>query len=145
MDSNEYVQYNRFIMKNKNVRLIHLYIAVALVGVFFVFRKAGCCSIPHLEIDPLRAGVYYTGTQFEVENRNDYNWTDVIISINGKKSIGYVFKTRVMPPGETLTIGAANFCDSRGTRFNPFTQKPLEVWVYANTPHGLSIDIREWK
>ena len=63
-----------------------------------------------------QASVNFTGTQFVVTNKNDFNWERVEIIVNEK----YRYKAGGMKAGSTYEIGAGQFTDRKNVRFNPF-------------------------
>jgi len=74
-----------------------------------------------------QAGVNFTGTQFVITNKNDFDWERAEIIINEK----YRYEAGVMKAGSTYEIGAGQFTDSKNVRFNPFEIKPAEIRIYV--------------
>lgn len=93
----------------------------------------------------LKASVRFNGTQFIVTNNDAFDWANVKLEINGGIiSGGYQLTTASMKSGETYTIGAMQFADSDGKRFNPFQMKPQKFRITANTPNGSSFYLGGW-
>lgn len=69
----------------------------------------------------------FTGTQFTIKNTGTQEWEDATVEINDG------FKARIgsLAAGATTTIGAMSFANKEGTRFNPFSMKPQEVYITA--------------
>lgn len=89
----------------------------------------------------LRADVRFTGTQFEIKNRDRTEWTDVRLQINGGLATsGYEFRLPSLAAGETIQIGALQFAKSDGTRFNPLQVKPQQFVIVAR----LDGEIESW-
>ncbi|MCC5786151.1 MAG: zinc ribbon domain-containing protein [Phycisphaerales bacterium] len=79
------------------------------------------------------AGIIFTGTQFVIENKNEYDWTNVRMIVNsGILSGGYALRVSRLAAGETYTVGAAQFTKSDGERFNPFSHKPRNFTIHCN-------------
>jgi hypothetical protein len=85
----------------------------------------------------LNASVRFTGTQFIIENHDNFDWLNVKMEVNGSllKS-GFILVTDRMEAGETHTVGALQFAKKDGTRFNPVTYKPQNFDIYCDTLKG---------
>ena len=71
------------------------------------------------------ASVAFDGTQFTIRNRESRDWVNVRFAINpGFISAGYTLKVQRVEGNTTYTVGAMQFTNSSGERFNPFTHKP---------------------
>lgn len=91
------------------------------------------------------AAVRFTGTQFVITNKDSFDWTNVKLEINGGIfSGGYQLKPERMKAGETYTVGALQFADSDGKRFNPFEMKPQKLSITADTPNGMAVYVGGW-
>lgn len=81
----------------------------------------------------LQATVSFTGTQFRITNRGDYDWTEVRFRLNPSgglfSSRAYMYELSRVGAGEEVTIGAALFVLPDGTRFDPFRIKPMEFLI----------------
>ena len=76
------------------------------------------------------AAIIFTGTQFIITNKNDYDWTNVKMEINsGIIRSGYVLRANRIAAGRTYTVGASQFAKSDGERFNPFSHKLMNVTI----------------
>lgn len=94
----------------------------------------------------LHTTVRFTGTQIVIDNKDPFDWTDVKLEINpGLVSGGYALDVERMKAGETYTVGALQFANSDGERFNPFTHKPQKFTVSCNTPGGRGFYYGTWK
>ena len=86
----------------------------------------------------LKANAELKGGMIFITNRDDFDWTNVKLSINsGIFKGGYVYKTRKISAGTTYSIGVAEFAKGDGTRFNIFTTKVQSLGVFCDTPRGL--------
>jgi len=77
----------------------------------------------------------FTGTQFVITNTDAYDWDNVSLYIDNVIG-GYKLTYHKIKSGETYSVGSAQFAKSDGTRYNPFTQKPKKLYIYADTPEG---------
>jgi hypothetical protein len=93
----------------------------------------------------INAEVRFTGTQFIIKNTDSYDWTDVKMEINGGLfSGGYELKHPVIRAKETYTVGALQFADSDGQRFNPYQMKPQRFVICGQTPNGRTCYTGGW-
>ena len=85
----------------------------------------------------LNASVRFTGTQFIIENNDNFDWFNVKMEVNGSfLKGGFILKTDRMKAGETYTVGALQFAKKDGTRFNPVTYKPQKFDISCDTLKG---------
>ena len=103
-------------------------------------------SPPPPEDITLNAAVSFNGTQFIVQNNNAFDWTGVELEINsGLIKSGYSLNANVIKAGQTYSVGAMQFAKSDGTRFNPFSTKPLGIFISASTPKGKGYYSGKWR
>lgn len=94
----------------------------------------------------LNASVRFSGTQFIIQNKDSFDWTNVKLEVNSKTfSSGYILKSGRMTAGETYTVGALQFAKSDGEKFNPFTHKPLNFSIWCDTPKGKGFYYGSWE
>ena len=94
----------------------------------------------------LNGNVRFTGTQFVVMNLDSFAWSNCEFEINPKTfSSGYTYKAGTIPSSGVATVGALQFANGDGERFNPFTYKPTGVLVSCDTPKGHGYYSGEWK
>jgi hypothetical protein len=87
----------------------------------------------------LHANVSFTERHFIITNLDNFDWTNVKLEINPYTlSSGYTVHADVIKAGTTYTVGAMQFADSTGERFNPFTHKPQNISIWCDTPGGKS-------
>jgi len=85
----------------------------------------------------LDASVRFTGTQFIIENNDNFDWLNVKMEVNGSiLKGGFILETDRMKAGETYTVGALQFAKKDGTRFNPVIYKPQDFDIYCDTTKG---------
>lgn len=75
----------------------------------------------------LHASIAFTGTQFEITNDDTFDWLDVRLEIND----GYQLNASRIDAGRTYTVGAMQFANGDGLRFNPITMKPQRFRIRA--------------
>ena len=114
-----------------------------LVALCWFSDIGGCSSGPSSYTPPasksvsLNAAVSFTGSQFVVTNADAFAWRNVTLNINsGILSSGYTYKTARLDPASMYTVGAMQFADGHGVRFDPVTMKPLTFGISADTPGG---------
>jgi len=94
----------------------------------------------------LNASVRFTGSQFVIENKDSFDWTNVKLEVNSKTfSSGYILRVGRMTAGETYTVGAMQFAKSGGEKFNPFTHKALNFSIWCDTPSGKGFYYGGWE
>ena len=94
----------------------------------------------------LNAHINFTGSQFVITNQDSFAWTNVEMDINGGLfSGGYTLNSDLMEAGTVYTVGALQFADSDGKRFNPMTMKPQKFRITADTPQGKGAYTGGWK
>ena len=114
-------------------------LGIIILIAFIIFR--GGAGENEKETQPssiyLNASVRFTGTQFIIENNDNFDWFNVKMEVNGSfLKGGFILKTDRMEGGETYTVGALQFVKKDGTRFNPVTYKPQNFDIYCDTPKG---------
>jgi hypothetical protein len=93
----------------------------------------------------LSASVRFTGTQFVITNNESFDLTNIKMEINGGIfSGGYELRHNRMKANETYTVGALQFADSDGKRFNPFQMKPQKFTISADSSIGHLFYVGGW-
>jgi len=94
----------------------------------------------------MAAKVNFDGSQFHISNLDSFDWTNVELVINGGFfSGGYTLRVDRIEAETMYDVGAMQFADGGGTRFNPFTMKPQAFWVRADVPEGRGSYSGEWE
>ncbi|GAH35115.1 unnamed protein product, partial [marine sediment metagenome] len=60
-------------------------------------------------------------------------------------SSGYTYRASIIIPNNEYVIGAMQFTKGDGTRFNPITIKPKEIFITCDTPEGKAYYSGGWK
>jgi len=116
-----------------------IFLGVIIIFAFIIF--SGGDGENEKETQPssiyLNASVRFTGTQFIIENNDNFDWLNVKMEVNGSflKS-GFILETDRMKADETYTVGALQFAKKDGTRFNPITYKPQKIDISCDTLKG---------
>ncbi|ODS32992.1 MAG: hypothetical protein SCARUB_01869 [Candidatus Scalindua rubra] len=94
----------------------------------------------------LDASVRFTGEQFVIENKDWHDWTNVKLEINsGIFSGGYILRVPVIKAGTIYTVGAMQFAKTDGERFNPFSHKPVNIYIRCETRATKGSYYGSWK
>jgi hypothetical protein len=90
--------------------------------------------------------VRFTGTQFIITNNDSFAWSNCKLEINSKVfGSGYTYVGANIAAGATYSVGALQFANGDGQRFNPFTLKPQNLSISCNTPNGRGFYYGGWK
>jgi len=117
-------------MVNKNVMLNLLSLSGLALFLLLAFGSGdGESSIIDLD-----ARINYRDGQFTITNNDSFYWKDVKFELNDD----YILKVSRIDAGGVYTVGSMQFTKKDGTKFNPFTHKPLEFFIWAKTPEGKS-------
>ncbi len=81
----------------------------------------------------LKVVVHFTGTQFDIMNLDDYDCDNAIMTVNND----YQLNGYTLGVGQSYKVGAAQFANSDGTRFNPFATKPQSFAVICQGTNEL--------
>jgi hypothetical protein len=93
----------------------------------------------------LNANIRFTGSQFVVSNNDSFDWTNCKLEVNPKTfGAGFKYEGASLRAGETYTVGALQFANDDGERFNPFTHKPQAFSIYCDTPQGKGFYYGGW-
>ena len=132
----------------KRARVLKHLVSLLLLGLLIILAlgsgdNEGSSSSSTVD---LKASVSFTGTQFVIENKDSFDWTNVKLEVNPEGlSSGYVLKSGRMEAGETYTVGAMQFAKSDGEKFNPITHKPLNFSIWCDTPKGNGFYYGSWE
>lgn len=78
----------------------------------------------------LNVKVHFTGTQFVITNLEDVDCQNSMMEVNGGLfKGGYSLDGYILEAGQEYTVGAAQFTDKDGVRFNPFSIKPQNISI----------------
>lgn len=119
-----------------------LVVVLVIIIVGAISSIADSCSGKSASQSPpehhdLNAAVTFTGSQFRITNRDAFGWLDCKLEVNPKTfSSGFIAKLQELKPNDTAIIGAMQFANGDGQRFNPFAYKPTSMSIYCRTPKG---------
>lgn len=126
--------------------IIGIGITVALMaivlGVSIILDTEDTPKTPEINIHP---SVSFTGTQFVITNKDNFDWTNIKLEVNPRGlSSGYTLRLNEIKAGTTYTVGAMQFAKD-GNRFNPWAKKVERFHIYCKTYDGYKSWIGEWK
>ena len=95
----------------------------------------------------VKAYVQFTGTQFLIINKNQFDWADIHIEINTDRHQNYGLYGTIDPnafmlmaptihSGEAYPIEVTQFKRGNGTKLDPVTTRPENIKIWSDTPHG---------
>ncbi|HEX2951372.1 MAG TPA: hypothetical protein VHV83_17650 [Armatimonadota bacterium] len=79
----------------------------------------------------LNASVWYENGEFTITNNDDYDWTNVRLTINPSLFGGYNLHVTRIRAKSTYRVGCMQFTKRNGTRFNPY-QTAVEAFKIAS-------------
>jgi hypothetical protein len=79
----------------------------------------------------LRAYAGFNGNQFVIQNKDSFDWTNVTMTVYPGSLYGdsYELHIELLKVGEQYRVGAMQFTNDEGLRFNAFTHKPREFYI----------------
>jgi len=90
--------------------------------------------------------VSFDGTQFLIGNQDKYDCLNSRMEVNGGfLKGGYTLEGYLLEAGHNYTVGAAQFTDGDGNRFNPFIKKPQTFTISCMGNNELTAVIRVWE
>jgi hypothetical protein len=93
----------------------------------------------------LNGRVRFTGTQFVITNSDTFDWGNCKFEVNPKTfSSGYTFRAGTIAAGSTYSVGALQFANGDGVRFNPFTYKPTSFSIWCDVQGGKGYYFGQW-
>ena len=139
-------------LKNEVIWAIFAFLTVTLLfGPFTRIDNAQIHALDYTSISTaskiLKAYVRFTGTQFLIINKNQFDWTNVRIEINADISQDHPLHETVAPSafmlmvsgintGEAYSVGVTQFRREDGVKLDPVTTKPENIRIWSDTPHG---------
>jgi hypothetical protein len=100
--------------------IVLVVVAVIIIAIVIGIANTSSCSTLTLQ-----ANIRFDGTQFTITNNGNSDWINVHFTLN----IAYTLDASLIQAGHSYTVGAMQFAKSDGTRFDPFTTKPTEIWI----------------
>jgi hypothetical protein len=89
----------------------------------------------------IHANVKFSGTQFIIKNEDSFDWIDVKMEVNDRFNL----KHPRVSAGQTYTVGALQFADDDGVRFNPFQMKAKEFGICATIQGDIDCYVGGWE
>jgi hypothetical protein len=108
---------------------------VAVVLVVIVIAMVATCRSPSRSIG-LNAQVTFDGTQFIISNKNDFDWTNVTLEVNGGVVFpGFSCSIPKIAAEKTYTVLADRFFKPDGSQFDPTTTKIQRFTIACDAPN----------
>jgi hypothetical protein len=126
--------------QTQRVTLGCLGIVVVIIVIAVISDQCGSskksASSPSGQVD-ISASIDFTGTEFTIDNSDNFDWKDVEVEINsGIIFGGFKLNVPVIRAHKKYSVGALEFVKSDGTRFNPILTKLLHISISCETPSG---------
>jgi hypothetical protein len=108
---------------------------VAVLLVVIVIAVVATCRSPSRSMG-LNAQVVFDGTQFIISNKNDFDWTNVKVEVNGGVVFpGFSYSIPEIAAETTYTVFANRFFKPDGLQFDPTTTKIQRFTIACDTPN----------
>lgn len=108
----------------------------AVVLIVIVIALVATCRSPSSGIG-LNADVTFNGTHFVISNKDDFDWGNVTLAINGGVAFpGFSYSIPEIAAGQTYTVFSGRFYKPDGSQFNPDTTKIQRFTIDCDTPKG---------
>ncbi|MEW6306257.1 MAG: DUF4339 domain-containing protein [Verrucomicrobiota bacterium] len=114
---------------NRRAVVVGFYCAAAIVIGMLVWVYI---TMFRTDDDPalrFNAGAQLTMTHLSIINRNDYDWTNVNVVLNGKPPAGYKCLVPSIRGGGYVDLSLIDFVDEKNFRFEPWRTTVDEIWV----------------
>ncbi len=109
----------------------------AVLLIVFIIALAAMCARPPSKAVGLNASVTFDSTQFVVVNKDNFDWTEVKMEVNGGLiSPGFSSNLNKISAGETRTVPCTKFLNPDSTQFNPSATKIQRFEITCQTPKG---------
>jgi hypothetical protein len=109
----------------------------AVLLIVFIIALAAMCTRPPSKAVGLNASVTFDSTQFVVVNKDNFDWTEVKMEVNGGLiSPGFSSNLNKISAGETRTVPYTKFLNLDNTQFNPSAAKIQRFEITCQTPKG---------
>ena len=109
----------------------------AVLLIVVIIALAAMCAQPSSKAVGLNASVTREETQFVIVNKDNFDWTEVKMEVNGGLvSPGFSYNLNKIIAGETRTVPYTKFLDPNSTQFNPSATKIQRFEITCQTPKG---------
>ncbi len=94
----------------------------------------------------LSAVVRFTGLQFAITNNDSFDWQNCKLEVNPRTfSSGFTYNAASLRAGHEYSVGALQFANGDGKRFNPIEFKPTSIAISCDTQRGRGYYYGSWK
>jgi hypothetical protein len=108
----------------------------AVVLIVIVIALVATCRSPSQNVG-LNAEVTFDGTQFVISNKNNFDWTNVKVEVNGGVVFpGFSYSIPQIAAEQTYTVSGVRFFKPDGSQFDPGTTKIQRFTISCDTPNG---------
>lgn len=84
--------------------------------------------------------------QFSIINHDDFDWTDVMLRVNGGiYGTAYFHRLSRLEAHSECLISAADFVREDGAPLNPRETKVKHLYIGCDTPNGVGDHYADWK
>jgi hypothetical protein len=85
----------------------------------------------------LNAEVTFNGTQFVISNKDNFDWANVTLEVNGGVVFpGFSYSVPEIAAGQTYKVFAGQFFEPEGSQFDPSTTKIQRFTIACDTAKG---------
>lgn len=85
----------------------------------------------------LNAKTTVAGNRITVLNKDSFDWLDIELQIlTDNISRSFSLKVPLIQTGQTYSASAADFIDTNGELFNPYTMNMQKLMIFCKTPTG---------
>jgi hypothetical protein len=117
----------------------------AVLLIVIVIALVATCQSPSRNIG-LNAAVTFDGAKFVISNRDNFDWTDVRVEVNGAVVLpGFSYGIPKIAAEETYTVFANRFFKPDGSQFDPTTTKIQRFTIACDTPKGSGSWSSTWR
>ena len=119
-------------------------ISIILVAVIII-ALATLCRAPSRYV-PLNATVTFDNTQFVITNKDNFDWTNVKMEVNGGlATLGFSYHTPGITAGKTYAVSGKQFFRPDGTQLNMALTIIQRFYITCDTPKGAGSWSATWQ
>jgi hypothetical protein len=116
-----------------------------VVVVVIVIALITTCRSPSRNVG-LNAAVTFDDTQFVISNKDDFDWTNVKMEVNGGVVFpGFSYSIPSIAAEKTYTVFGNRFFKPDGLQFDPATTIIQRFTIACDTPKGRASWSATWK
>lgn len=117
----------------------------AIVLVVIIIAMIATCRSPARSLG-INAEVTFDGTQFVISNKDDFDWTNVKVEVNGGVVFpGFSYSIPKIVSQQSYTVLAGRFFKPDGSKFDPSTIEIQRFIISCDTPKGTGSWSSNWQ